>query len=75
MEYYATFSVIDDRYGFMGVEEACFDAEDMEELREQFKEFYDTHDTKIIYYLLDSIQDEEGNDIDEEPFIRIEEEG
>lgn len=72
MEYYARFSVINERYGFMGVEDETFEADDMEELKECFKEYYDTHDTKIITHFLDELEDEEGNEIDREPFLVIE---
>ena len=72
MTYLARFSVIDDRYGLMGVEDTEFEAGDLEELHEQITEFHDTHDTKIIYYMLDDLEEEDGTDVLQEYKDRFE---
>lgn len=70
MEYYATFTeLIDD--AVWGVKEVDFKADSIEELKEQFKEFYENNETKRLTYLLDELYDEEGNEIDIEPFLTI----
>ena len=63
MTYYARFSIIKEGYGLMGVEDHEFEAEDIDDLRTQLNEFYEEKETKKIDYLLDELEDEEGNDI------------
>lgn len=64
MEYYATFSIIRDGLGLMGVRDETFEAEDLADLKAQINEFYEENDTKKTTHLLDEIYDENGNEID-----------
>lgn len=62
MEYYATFAkLIDD--AVWGVEEVDFQADSIEELKEQIEEFFEENESKRVTYLLDELYDEEGNDL------------
>lgn len=62
MEYYATFTeLIDD--AVWGVKEVDFQADSIEELKEQIEEFYQENESKRVTYLLDELYDEEGNDL------------
>lgn len=62
MEYYATFTeLIDD--AVWGVEEVDFQADSIEELKEQIEEFYQENESERVTYLLDELYDEEGNDL------------
>lgn len=63
MTYYARFSVIKEGYGLMGVEDHEFEADDLEDLKTQLDEFYEEKETKTVTYLLDELEDENGNDV------------
>lgn len=63
MEYYATFSIIRDGLGLMGVRDETFEAEDLADLKAQINEFYEENDTKKTTHLLDEICDENGEEI------------
>lgn len=63
MEYYATFSIIRNGLGLMGVRDETFEAEDLADLKAQINEFYKENDTKKTTHLLDEIYDENGNEI------------
>ena len=64
MTYYARFSIIKDNYGLMGVEDKTFEnIESLEELKEEINGFYKEKETKTVIYLLDELEDENGNEI------------
>lgn len=69
MEYYARFSVIQDGYGLMGIHDETFEADSIEELAEELQEFYIENETNTIMYMLDEIEDEEGNEIDKDLLV------
>lgn len=59
MEYYASFSIIKNNIGFMGVRNETFEAEDLADLKAQINEFLDDNPN----WLLDEIEDENGEEI------------
>lgn len=62
MEYYIRFSVIEEGYGLMGIEDVTVDCSP-EELKGKLDEFYAAHETNTTTYMLDEIYDEEGNEV------------
>lgn len=62
MEYYIRFSVIEEGYGLMGIEDVTVDCSS-EELKDKLDEFYAAHETATTTYMLDEIYDEEGNEV------------
>lgn len=62
MEYYIRFSVIEEGYGLMGIEDVTVDCSP-EELKDKLDEFYAAHETGTTTYMLDEIYDEEGNEV------------
>lgn len=63
MNYFASFSVVKTGCGVIGYCSEAFEADDIEDLAQQIKDYLEDSETKNIVFLIDSVQDENGNDV------------